>query len=389
MKSTRLGLLLIAVVACSRVTAPGTVPPLQDVASSASSTGYQTLFDFDGTDGSKPVAGLIILNGLLYGTTSSGGADGFGTVFSLSASGTQSVLHSFAGSPKDGRSPNALTAVHGRLYGTTFRGGKCGCGTLFVVNTAGKERTLYDFTTTDGSWFPNSALVMLKNAFYGTSNNSVFTATTSGHAQTIHGFTGLYWPRAPLLAVSGVMYGTTAIGGASKYGTIYSITTAGNETVVYSFGDVPDGRYPLAGLVDVDGTLYGTTESGGSGSCHGKRSPFGRSWVGCGTVFEISTSGGEKVLYSFTGKADGAHPEAGLLAVNGALYGTTSAGGGHDAGTVFRISPSGSESVLHSFGQGSDGADPLAGLIDVNGTLYGTTASGGTDGDGTVFAMTP
>jgi uncharacterized repeat protein (TIGR03803 family) len=230
---------------------------------------------------------------------------------------------------------------------------------------------------------------MVKNALYGTSNNSVYTATTSGHAQTLHGFTGLYWPRASLLAVSGVMYGTTGIGGANKYGTIYSITTAGNESVVYSFGDAPDGRYPLAGLVDVDGTLYGTTESGGTGSCHGKKGPLGKAVVGCGTVFEISTSGAEKVLYSFRGNADGSRPEAGLLSVNGALYGTTSMGGGHDGGTVFRFSRSGSESVLHSFGQGSDGADPMAGLIDVNGTLYGTTASGGTDGDGTVFAMTP
>lgn len=82
--------------------------------------------------------------------------------------------------------------------------------------------------------------------------------------------------------------------------------------------------------------------------------------------------------------------EAGLLAVGGTLYGTTSAGGANGkGGTVFSISPSGSESILHSFGQGTDGADPLAGLINVKGTLYGTTSSGGTSGDGTVFAITP
>ena len=51
------------------------------------------------------------------------------------------------------------------------------------------------------------------------------------------------------------------------------------------------------------------------------------------------------------------------------------------------MSLSGNEKVLHSFGYGSDGATPLAGLIDVNGTLYGTTSAGGTYGDGTVFAL--
>ena len=71
------------------------------------------------------------------------------------------------------------------------------------------------------------------------------------------------------------------------------------------------------------------------------------------------------------------------------LYGTTEFGGDYGKGTIFRMNLTGSkEKVLHSFGYGADGAIPLAGLIDMNGTLYGTTSAGGTNGNGTVFALT-
>jgi uncharacterized repeat protein (TIGR03803 family) len=101
------------------------------------------------------------------------------------------------------------------------------------------------------------------------------------------------------------------------------------------------------------------------------------------------------VLYSFSGGTDGSFPTANLINVNGMLYGTTSFGGGYygcgnsnGCGTVFSIDPkSGTEAVLHSFGSGSDGGSPVAGLINVNGMLYGTTASGGAQRHGTVFSI--
>jgi uncharacterized repeat protein (TIGR03803 family) len=129
---------------------------------------------------------------------------------------------------------------------------------------------------------------------------------------------------------------------------------------------VIDGSHPNAGLLDVNGTLYGTTANGGGGS---------------GTVYRISTSGVEKVLHRFLGGADGISPESVLVDVNGTLYGTTRVGGGsgcsYGCGTVYRVSASGTEKVLYAFKGGSDGAYPIAGLIDVNGTLYGTTSEGG------------
>ena len=87
---------------------------------------------------------------------------------------------------------------------------------------------------------------------------------------------------------------------------------------------------------------------------------------------------------------DGQTPLAGLLYVNGALYGTTSVGGQYGYGTVFKITTSGKESILYSFkgGDVSDGANPQAGVIEVNGTLYGTTRLGGKYGYGTVYSLT-
>jgi uncharacterized repeat protein (TIGR03803 family) len=152
---------------------------------------------------------------------------------------------------------------------------------------------------------------------------------------------------------------------------------SGKETVLHTVdGSSGDGYAPYAGLINVNGTLYGTTVQGGA-YCT----------LGCGTVFSITTSGTETVLHSF-GPGDGEYPYAGLIDVNGTLYGTTLEGGA-GAGTIFSITPSGTEKVLYGFAGEPNGFEPYAGLINVKGTLYGTTAAGGVDGDGTVFSLSP
>jgi uncharacterized repeat protein (TIGR03803 family) len=126
--------------------------------------------------------------------------------------------------------------------------------------------------------------------------------------------------------VNGTLYGTTSGGGANTYyGTAFSITKSGTETVLHSFGGSRDGAAPW-GLINVKGVLYGTTEFGGGANSGG-------------TVFSITTSGTETVLYSFKGgPGDGEWPYAGLLEVNGTFYGTTSYGGANYFGTVFKLS---------------------------------------------------
>ena len=104
-----------------------------------SPSGKETvLHTFTGTDGANPTAKLININGRLYGTTPNGGANGYGTVFSITQSGHLATVHNFAGYPKDGAYPEgALTNVNGTLYGKTNEGGTYNDGTVYSVTTAG------------------------------------------------------------------------------------------------------------------------------------------------------------------------------------------------------------------------------------------------------------
>ena len=199
------------------------------------------------------------------------------------------------------------------------------------------------------------------------------------------------------------LYGVTAVGGDSNLGTVFSMTTKGNEAVIYSFNGGSNGATPSSVLVsDGAGNIYGTTVSGGN-NCGVN---------GCGTVFELSPTGGgwtQKTLYVFcqlSRCADGWTPRSGPLVIDqaGNIYGTTESGGteyncgGTGCGTVFKLDPSGSETVLYSFSGGADGNAPEAGLImDDKGNLYGTATRGGDlncpqgsgQGCGVVFELTP
>ncbi|HTA24128.1 MAG TPA: choice-of-anchor tandem repeat GloVer-containing protein [Terriglobales bacterium] len=182
-----------------------------------------------------------------------------------------------------------------------------------------------------------------------------------------------------VIDASGNLYGTASYGGSTYNGVVFKVTQGGQETVLYNFLGGTDGSTPEASLqMDSAGNLYGTTNAGGA--------------FGFGTVFKLTQSGQETVLYSFAGgTADGANPEGGL-AVDRAhnIYGTTYAGGQYGAGTVFRLSTKGKETVLYSFGNGTDGANPVAGVtLGSAGEIYGTTSAGGTGTYGTVFQLTP
>lgn len=365
-------------------------------------SGFRSLYSFK--NGGNPQAGLIAINSLLYGTTTTGGfgSSPRGTVFRIGTSGKEKVIHSFDGA-SDGAIPLAsLIAVNTDLYGTTARGGTgCnsgntpGCGTVFEVSASGTERVLHRFNSRkrDGL-FPFADLTALNGALYGTTSGggtdnfgTVFKIGPRGTGyKSLYSFKGGAdgeHPYAGLIAVNGTLYGTTLDA------TVFAVTTSGKERVLHRFKGGMDGAGPVANLAYLDGMLYGTTSSGGGYSGSGCKG------LSCGTVFEVSTSGKEHVLYRFKGGMDGATPFAGLTVLHGKLYGTTFAGGGAKCsyqvpgcGTAFEVSTSGKERVLYSF-HGADGAQPSAGLIALNGALYGTTYSGGTNGYGTVFALTP
>jgi uncharacterized repeat protein (TIGR03803 family) len=305
-------------------------------------------FEVGSKDGKNPRAGLIDVTGTLYGTTIHGGLASCycGTVFKVTPSGAETALHSFAGEP-DGRDPDAgLLNVNGTLYGTTFNGGTAGDGTVFTISTSGKETVLYNFAGKPNGAHPYAGLVNVNGTLYGTTvhggtdgDGTVFTITTSGAESVLYSFKGgsgdgEHPMQAALLDVNGKLYGTTPRGGTNGRGTVFSITTSGKETVLHNFGGSRDGALPYGGLLNVNGTLYGTTSNGGSGSCLRYSNVHG-----CGTVFKTTTSGKETVLHSFGGSGDGKYPYAGLIDVNGTLYGTATAGGAKDAGAVFSLSP--------------------------------------------------
>jgi uncharacterized repeat protein (TIGR03803 family) len=184
---------------------------------------------------------------------------------------------------------------------------------------------------------------------------------------------------------AGNLYGTTGWGGTyDSYGTVFKVTKSGAETVLYSFTGGADGAWPYAGLILSGNTLYGTTEAGGTSTCQND--------YGCGVVFQLNIeTGAETVLYTFTGSADGANPYAGLVQdKKGHLYGTTYGGGAYGYGTVFEVAPkTKKETVLHSF-DSTDGAYPQSGLtLNTAGeVLFGTAPGGGSRSWGVVFSLT-
>ena len=258
------------------------------------------------------------------------------------------IIHSFTGGA-DGGTPGAgfVADKSGNLYSTSVSGGSFNEGTVFEIAPDGTETVLYSFTGGSDGAQPQSTPVFDKHAN---------------------------------------LYGTTTAGGANDLGTVFKLAPDGTETVLHAFaGGTYDGSSPEAGLIiDAKGNLYGTTEENGSGAC------------GCGTVFEITSNGVEKLLYSFRGSPDGSYPVASLVADGaGNLYGTTALGGTNGDGSVFELSPptggktTWTQTVLYSF-DGADGNAPFGGLIkDTAGNFYGTTVGGGANSWGVAFELSP
>jgi uncharacterized repeat protein (TIGR03803 family) len=398
--------------------APGLV-----ITTPANAQSFGVLYSFTGgSDGSFPAAPLLRdALGNLYGTTSSmvppPGFEGnttclirpgsCGAVFKLDRKGAETTLYSFRGMP-DGAQPVAglVSDPADNLYGTTQQGGdtscniQAGCGTVFKIAPDGAESVVYDFTGGEDGSSPVAGLTRdAAGNLYGTTYfggdlscedgigcGTVFRLSASGVQTVLHRFGGGTDGELPAAGLvrdgSGNLYGTTLLGGAYGSGTVFEVSRAGIERVLYSFTGGGDGSLPLATLVrDGAGNLYGTTQLGGA--------------YGGGTTFELDASGREHVLHSFGAGLDGANPFAGL-ATDGAgnLYGTTFFGGGtfceSGCGTVFELTANGSEKILHRFTGRMDGGYPRAALVrDTAGNLYGTAEIGGASGAGVVFELNP
>jgi uncharacterized repeat protein (TIGR03803 family) len=347
------------------------------------------------SDGANPYAGLILSGHTLYGTASSGGPSGNGTVFAVNTDGTGFTnLHNFAFG--EGINPFAGLILSGNtLYGTAYNGGTYGNGAVFGINTDGTGFTNpHNFTGGSDGATPIGGLILSGNTLYGTAYEGssgfgvVFSVTTGMVFAKLYSFTGGSdgaAPAAGLILSGNTLYGTASQGGTHGSGTVFAVNTDGTGfTNLYSFTGGSDGANPYAGLILSGNTLYGTASQGG---------PYGS-----GTVFAVNTDGtGFTNLYSFTTSSypnytnsDGAGPTAGLILSGNTLYGTTPAGGSAGVGVVFAVNTDGTGFTnLYNFTGGSDGANPKAGLIVSGNTLYGTTMAGGSGGYGTIFAITP
>jgi uncharacterized repeat protein (TIGR03803 family) len=351
---------------------------------------FSLLYSFAGGSGDSadPYHTLIQgSDGDFYGTTLAGGAGNVGTIFKVTPSGTETVFYSFASIPYSG----LVQGSDGNIYGTTASGGTSGRGTVFKITPSGTETVLYSFPA--GGSEPYTGLIQGSDGnFYGTTgangtsdDGTVFKVTPSGTETVLHVFAKSgsdgEIPYAGLIQGSdGNFYGTTYFGGSNGLGTVFKVTPSGTETVLYSFA---------GGSGDGEHPYAGVIQ-GSDGNFYGTTYQGGTS--GNGTAFKITPSGTETVLYAFAGGiSDGANPEAGLIqGSDGNFYGNTLKGGASGLGTVFKLTPSGTETILHAFaGGGSDGANPSANLVQgSDGNLYGSTGAGGTSGDGTFFKVT-
>jgi uncharacterized repeat protein (TIGR03803 family) len=250
-------------------------------------------FSFTGDDGAGPNGSLIAgANGDLFGTTSGGGANGFGTVFEIAKTptgyaSTPTTLVSFdlpgSGEPLAG----LIADANGDLFGTTLQGG-LNDGTVFEI---AKTPTGYASTPTvlaSIDIFGSAGLVADSNGdLFGTTRGTVFelVKTPTGYHSTPITVAGIGSDASLIVDAKGDLFGTTETVGASGQGSVFEIakTAAGyaDPTTVASF-DGDDGRFPVAGLMtDINGDLFGSTPSGGPNF------PVNNS----GTVFEITDSG--------------------------------------------------------------------------------------------------
>lgn len=352
---------------------------------------FQVIYSMPTNSG--PNGGLVLTNGVLYGTTINSG-----TVFAVGTNGL-GLTNLYVGL---GRPEGGLVLTGSTLYGATYLGGTNGFGSVFGINTNGTGYTnLYSFPSNPNGvgQEPAAGLTLVGNILYGTSqyggtydDGTVFAISTNGTGISDQYIFSLAngsransdgdGPLAKVIFANGVLYGTTEAGGTSGDGVVFSVATNNPSSfaVLHYFssdlnnGTNYDGAFPFAGLLLVGNTLYGTSAFGGV--------------YGSGSVFAVTTNGNFTNLYSFTGGTDGASPEGELIVSGGTLYGTATAGGTSGDGVIFSINTNGTGfKTLYSFTGGNDGSTPKGALTLGGNVLYGATTAGGASGNsGAIFS---
>lgn len=388
-------------------------------------------------DGSTSRAALTQgTDGAFYGSTTAGGthANGGGTIFRVTADGTFTLLHSFAGDEGvEGSRPSGAMALgsDGNFYGTTEVGGPVepggsrlnGRGTVFRITPAGVFTRLYTFygdsTNPDGVTGVDTRAGLVRAGdgnFYGVTSSggsSIYRVTPAGVVSQVYAFQSNFGACDPngyslvatlTLGGDGLLYGTTQFCGLRPAdtgnnnpnapdnnggGTVFSFNINGSSfTRLITLSSTPtEGRFPSGALVQAsNGSFYGVTATDASTKKLG------------GTIFSLTPGGVLNTVHVLTNNPnfsiEGRQPEASLtIGPDGAFYGTAEFGGVNSVGSVFRVTAAGDYTTLYNFAQGTDGFKPAAALtLGNDGNFYGTAQFGGTGengGSGTIFRISP
>jgi len=299
------------------------------------------IHEFNYSNGQEPFGSLLSEGNSLYGVTSKGGKNGWGTIFKIQTDGTGFTKIFDFDRIASGSSPvGSLISDKTYLYGVTYGGGTNNMGTIFRIKS-------------DGSGFTKLF------EFAGTSNGKL--------------------PVGSLLYDGTFLYGMTQMGGTNDKGVIFKIKPDGSEfNKILDFSGKANGASPQGSLIS-DGTfLYGMTNNGGNGT----------GTNGNGTIFKIKPDGSQYTkLYDFLGIKDGEFPYGSLVSDGSFLYGTTALGGKNSMGTIFKIKADGTQyAILLDFAN-TNGKEPFGSLISVGTALYGMTQLGGSNNFGVLFKI--
>ena len=245
-------------------------------------------------DGSYPSAAVAFdSKGNLYGTTVSGGTSNEGSVFQMKLSkgkwSEEAAIISLGSTNGNNPYSPLLVGKNGYFYGTTYSGGANGYGTVYRIyptRVGWVEQVIFSFSEFNSGTYSYAGLAMdaagdlYGTTYYGGADNlgTVFRlkeAKNKTWSQTVlHSFTGGdkdgQYPYTGGLTIdaSGNLYGTTYQGGTDNYGIVFELKdTKGKykESILYSFtGGSTNGYYPYGGVTLVKGDLFGTTVYGGA-----------------------------------------------------------------------------------------------------------------------------
>ncbi|WP_295683883.1 choice-of-anchor tandem repeat GloVer-containing protein, partial [uncultured Nevskia sp.] len=393
--------LLYGTTVSAGIVPAGTTPSNPSSPSSGSGTVFKVTtsgsitriatFSAPPSEGRTPSGALLQgADGNFYGVTASGTPKGYsGSVFKLTPAGVLSTLHQFSpsGQPEAGLS----LGPDGAFYGTAETGGANGLGSVYRISANGDFSTLYSFTGGPNGLRPKAALTLgIDGQFYGSTSEgggaigsgTLFRISPTGSFAPLHNFdlaTTGNQPLGKLLQASdGNFYGTTTSFGAFSNGTLFRLTPGGVVTVLHAFAGQPgEGGGPQAGVIQgPDGALYGTTAGGGTS--------------GAGTVYRVTLAGAYSTLHNFRDGAPGENPRSPLLlARDGNFYGTAANISFNDPrGLVYRLTPQGQYAVVHQSASLAfeDGLEDEP-IQAADGDLYLPTRNDGTFNLGSVIAI--